>query len=208
MRTLLLLSISILVYCISVSAQYDTGTIIYSTKDNTNPSTIQKNYKVVDFDGDNFVDILFVKDGSPNQLAWYKGDGNGNFTEQKDLLEIDDNHKENEIFYEDMNEDGISDIVFQNSDVGFITLLNGGQGNIINKINNQVIMDDFVRADLKDMADINGDGNIDGIFFTQKDDNDWAKRYCIIGYNKGTGIFNNYEYLQKKPEFLYTSRNW
>lgn len=65
--SLLILSISFA--CLSLFAQYDKGIIIYSE---TNTNTIQKNYKIVDFDKDNFVDILFIKDGNTNQLTWYK----------------------------------------------------------------------------------------------------------------------------------------
>jgi len=201
MRILPLLVISTLLNCLSLFAQYDAGRVIYSEN---NSSTIQKNYKIVDFDYDNYVDILFIKDGSPNQLTWYKGDGSGNFYEQENLLEINDNHKENEIFYENMNEDGINDIVFQNSDSGFTILLNDGQDNISTQVKNEATTtEEFVGVYLKDLADIDGDGDIDGIFFAkegislvpQLSSNDYG--YCLVGYNDGNGNFTNYEYLDR-----------
>jgi len=204
MRLLYLLSINILICCTSIYAKYDTGTVIYSEK---NTSAVNKNYRIVDFDGDNFVDILFIKDGSPNQICWYKGDGNGSFSEQENLLEINECHKENEIHFADMNGDGIDDIVFQNSNTSFTTLLNDGQGNITEQLENEASTDEYIGTDLKELADLDGDGDIDGIFFTKLDnykylwgDVDMHYGYGIIGYNNGSGTFIDYDYLENEQE--------
>lgn len=130
--------LGIFISSLNLFAQYDAGTIIHSETGTSNLNTINKNYIVVDFDGDTYVDIIMVKTSkanNTNQLTWYKGDGNGNFSPQANLLSIEyvswgADYRSNEIFYTDMNEDGIDDIVFQNSETGFTTLLNDGQGNI------------------------------------------------------------------------------
>jgi len=105
--------------------------------------------------------------------------------------------RKNEIFYTDMNEDGIEDIVFQNSDTGFTTLLNDGQGNISAQITNDIATQEFLSADLKELADVDSDGDIDGIFFVEGESNyPWYSYikfgYCLVAYNDGNGNFNNY----------------
>jgi len=106
-------------------------------------------------------------------------------------------YRYNEIFCVDMNEDGNNDIVFQSNDTGFNVLLNDGQGNISAQINNVAATGTLVGADLKEIADV--DGDMDGIF--------WAKTtqyrgYSVIGYNNGTGVFSNYNDLDNDTFFL------
>jgi len=181
----------ILIYS-NLYAQYDAGTQIYSQTSGTNLISVLKNYVVVDFDGDNYSDILMVKANAANnthQLTWYKGDGIGSFTPQSNILNINNGQQENEIFYEDMNEDGIEDIVYQNSYNGFTVLLNDGQGNISVQVDNEVMMDTPIGADLKELADLDGDGDIDGIFWANTDSMFLFQRlgHCLIGYNNGMG---------------------
>lgn len=67
--------LSILISCLNLYAQYDSGTVIYSQTGSTNLTAILNNYELVDFDGDNYADILMVKDAtatSTSQLTWYK----------------------------------------------------------------------------------------------------------------------------------------
>jgi len=75
-------------------------------------------------------------------------------------------------------------------------LLNNGQGNISEQITNEVVAQEFVTVDLKELADIDGDGDMDGVFFARQEDNghfwSWYKGHCLIGYNDGNGNFNNY----------------
>jgi len=202
MRILSLLSI--LLSFLNSFAQYDAGTVIYSE---TNLNSIHKNYKTVDFDGDNLVDILFIKDGFVNILTWYKGDKNGNFSQQDVLLVVENNSLENEIHFADMNGDGIDDIVFQNSNTSFTTLLNDGQGNITEQLENEVLTDEFVGVDLKELVDIDNDGDIDGIFFAKLDNDEylWGNidmhyGYGIIGYNNGNGTLTNFTKLENEKE--------
>jgi len=72
-------------------------------------------------------------------------------------------------------------------------LLNDGQGNITNQINNQVTTGSPWRASLKEVADVDGDGDMDGIFsiIIRYSYND-RHYYCSIGYNNGIGAFSNY----------------
>jgi len=193
--------ISTLFICVNLYAQYDGGTVIYNQTSSTNLTSIQKNYVVEDFDGDFNADVIMVKHNeasNTNHLNWYKGDGNGNFSSQNNLLNVNDEHKENEIFYADMNGDGNKDIIFQNNDTGFTILICDGQGNVSTQLNNNVIINDPPKAaDLKEVADLDGDGNIDVIVYYEID---WPQYggpigYCLIGYNNGTGIFSNYNYL-------------
>lgn len=203
MKILLPVVISILMNCLSLFAQYNDGTVIYSE---TNQNTIQKNYKIVYFDGDNFADILFIKDENQNQLTWYKGDGTGKFSDQNVLYEVKEDYKENEIFYEDMNQDGVDDIVFQNNNIGFTTLLNDGQGNISAQIENEIATEEFAGVDLKELADVDNDGDIDGIFFAKTDSMSfWGQQlgHCIIAYNDGTGTFSNYSILDNEDYSIF-----
>jgi len=184
----------------SLYAQYDAGTVIYNQTSGTNLTSISKNYIVEDFDGDFNADVIMVKYNAvnnTNHLTWYKGNGTGNFSSQNNLLNVNDDHKENEIFYDDMNGDGINDIVFQNDDTVFTTLINDGHGNVIAQINNEVTIDNPFGAMLKEIADIDGDGDIDGIFWNVLEDYYYYPNngYCLIGYNAGNGFFLDYAYL-------------
>jgi len=201
MRILFLTFVFSVSFCnIKLIAQYDAGTVIYDT----NLNAISKNYIIKDFDGDFYTDIIMAKGdvtSNTNQLTWYKGDGSGSFTLQATIMNLDSVHRDNEIFYEDMNGDSIDDIVFQNSDTGFKVILNDGQGNISAQINNEVTIDNPVGADLKSLADIDGDGDIDGIFWYKAESPYYycyscpIQGYFIIGYNDGSGSFSNYMYL-------------
>jgi len=198
----------LLFQCILLSfnlyAQYDAGNIIYSQTSGTNLTAVLQNYIVEDFDGDFNTDIIMVKyntANNANQLTWYKGDGNGSFTPQANLLNVENSHNENEIFYTDMNKDGINDIVFQNSNTGFTILVNDGFGNISSQINNEITYDNPIGVDLKELADIDGDGDMDGIFW-YKVESPYSYCYscptqghCLIGYNNGNGSLSNYVYL-------------
>jgi len=188
--------IPILISSFGLQAQYDAGTVIYSQTSDTDLTSISKNYIIEDFDGDFNADIIMVKTNSVNnnhQLTWYKGDGNGNFAAQSNLLSVGNWYKGNEIFYEDMNGDGNKDIVFQNNDTGFTILLNDGQGNITNQMDNQVTRGSLWRASLKEVADVDGDGDMDCIFsiIIRYSYND-RHYYCSTGHNNGTGTFSNY----------------
>jgi len=181
-------------------AQYDSGTIIYNQTSSTNLTSISKNYIVEDFDGDFNADVIMVKGNATNNsyhLTWYKGNGSGNFIQQANLMNVNILHHQNEIFYEDINKDGNKDIVFQNSYTGFKILLNDGQGNISNEINNTSAIGNLVGADLKEIADVDGDGDIDAIFFAKTDSISFGQNmgHCLIGYNNGTGTFSNHTYL-------------
>ncbi len=177
--------LSVLILTPKLFAQYDAGTIIHS-ETGTNLQTVLKNYQVVDFDGDNYVDIIMIKNdaaNNTNNLTWYKGNGNGDFSPQTNLLSVNNNHKENEIFYEDMNGDGNKDIVFQNSDTDFTVLLNDGQGHITAQVDSDITTDIFLFAFLKEVTDLDGDGDVDLIFSN-----------CTIGFNNGSGIFSSFTY--------------
>ncbi len=201
---------SVLILTPKLFAQYDAGTVIHSVNGEFNFGAIQKNFKVVDFDNDSWLDILVVKDENPNQLTWYKGDGSGNFIEQTTLFEVDNNHINKDIFYEDMDGDNIKDIVFQNSNTRFTILISDGQGNIFTQIANEVTFDNPLESDLKQIADMDGDGDMDGIFWNKTDILRTYMRYnpigeCIIGYNNGSGTFTNYIYLDnERPEMFFT----
>lgn len=189
-------------------AQYDAGTVIYNQTSTNNLTSISKNYLVEDFDGDFNADVIMIKrnvTSNANYLTWYKGNGAGNFTEQTNLLNIENSHNENEIFFEDMNRDGNKDIIFQNNDTGFTILLNNGRGNITAQINNEVTTDNPFETDLKAVADINGDGFKDGIFWNKIDSLSSSQYlgHCLIGYNNGNGFFTNYVYLDNdEPEMF------
>jgi len=196
----------ILIY--KVQAQYDSGTIIYT--ENVVPSDpfddpIIKKYIVVDFDGDYYFDIIKINEGNPSQLTWFKGDENGNFSIQNNMLSVDDKHKENEIFYEDMNGDLIKDIIFQNSDTGFVILLNDGQGNITTQLNNEVITNNSMGTYLKEIADVDGDGDMDGIFWIKEFDENCFEitGNCSIGYNNGDGTFSDYSNLDNNAQAMF-----
>jgi len=201
-------TLCILICSSNLNAQYDNGTVIYSETDNTSLTSVLKNYTVVDFNGDGYSDIILITSKAQtttSQLIWYKGDGSGNFNAQTNLLSIEDGHKENEIFYTDMNEDGNKDIVFQSSDTGFKILLSDGQGNIINQIDQEVTIDNPFGADLKELADVDGDGDMDGIFWNKIDSigSDQHLGRCLIGYNNGNGNLSNYTYLDnEEPEMF------
>jgi len=190
MRVLSLLIISFSICCLSIFAQYDDGTVIYS---NTNLFPISPNYIVEDFDGDFIPDIIMIIaniSNNTNQLTWYKGDGNGNFSEQDNIMEVKEAHKENEIYFKDMNGDEISDIVFQNSSIGFSILLNGGNGDISKQKDDQVTMESSCGANLKELADVDGDCDLDCIFWNKIDCTTDGQHlgYCLIGYNDGNGV--------------------
>jgi len=190
MRDRLSFFLGIFISYSNVCAQYDGGTVIYSNNDST---IIQKNYKIVDFDGDNYVDIILIKEGNLNQLSWYKGDGSGNFSKQANLLEIQDYKTGKEIFYADMNGDKTNDLVFKNSDSGFTILLNDGQGNITSKIDYNLVKEDTIYIDLKEIADMDRDGDMDYIFYENND-----SAYLSIGYNDGSGLPSDYSYINKE----------
>jgi len=192
--------IVILISSFDSQAQYDAGTLIYSQYSSTNLTSISKNYIIEDFDGDFNPDIIIVKSNAANNtnhLTWHKGNGNGNFTPQANIMSVSNTHYNNEIFYEDMNADSIKDIVFQNNDSGFKVLLNDGFGNISAQINNTSAIGNLVGADLKEIADVDGDGDMDGIFFAKTDSLFGGQNlgHCLIGYNNGAGTFANYNYL-------------
>jgi len=208
-KTLTWISLCFTICLSNLNAQYDGGTVIYNQTSSTNLTSISKNYIVEDFDGDFNADVIMVKSNTANNayhLTWYKGDGSGNFTPQNNIMSVNSSHRNNEIFYEDMNEDGIKDIVFQNSDSGFKILLNDGQGNISTQIDNEVITGNPFEADLKEITDVDGDGDIDGIFWTKIESTNYGHYlgYCLIGYNNGNGIFSNYTYLDdNNPEMFF-----
>jgi len=193
----LLLSLSLL--CSNLYAQYNAGTVIYNQNSTTNLTSISKNYIVDDFDGDFNADIIMVKRnvGNFNTLTWYKGNGNGNFTPQANIMSVNNIYYNNEIFYTDMNGDGIKDIVFQNNDTGFVILFNDGFGNIFDQISNTSATGNLVGADLKEIADVDGDGDMDGTWWNQH------LGYSLIGYNNGTGTFSNYNYLDNDVFLIY-----
>jgi len=208
-RKIIIPILSTFIICANLQAQYDTGTLIYDqTSTHLTLTSIQKNYIIEDFDGDFNTDIILIKSDATNNtshLTWYKGDGTGNFSSQNNLLNVNDDHKENEIFYEDMNGDGIDDIIFQNNDAGFKVLLNDGFGNISGQINNTATIGNLVGSDLKEVADVDGDGDMDGIFFAKTDSmyTDINLGHCFIGYNNGTGTFSNYIYLDNDDYSLF-----
>jgi len=203
MKTIFLQTVLIILISSTIlNAQYDTGTVLYNQTSSSNLTSVSKNYIVEDFDGDFNADVIMVKGNATNNtnhLTWYKGNGSGNFVQQANLMSVENIHRNNEIFYEDMNGDDIKDIVFQNSDTGFKILLNDGQGNISAQINNMTPTDNLDRTDLKEIADIDNDGDMDGIFFEMTNSVDFYTQnsgYCHIGYNNGTGTFSNYNYLE------------
>jgi len=109
LRIITLSLISTFIICANLYAQYDNGTVIYNQTSSTNLTSIQKNYIVEDLDGDFNADVIMIKHNATNntnQLTWYKGNANGNFTPQPNIMSIDNTHRLNEIFYEDMNGDG------------------------------------------------------------------------------------------------------
>jgi len=183
-------------------AQYDAGTIIRSENINSFYDLVVKKYIVVDFNGDYYFDIVMINDGNPNQLTWFKGNENGDFSIQDNLLDIGDNYRENEIFYADMNGDAIKDIVFQNNKTGFTVLLNDGQGNISAQIYNEVTPNNTEGISLKEIADVDGDGDMDGIFWIEKFDPLYSEiaGNCTIGYNSGDGTFSDYSNLDNNIE--------
>jgi len=198
----------VLIVQTNLNAQYDNGTVIYNQNSDNNLTAILNNYKVVDFDGDGYSDIVMIKEDvatNTNQLTWYKGNRSGNFSPQANILSINDDHKENEIFYADMNEDGIKDVVFQNSDTGFEILLNDGQGNIVTQINNEVTIDNPFASVLKEIADIDGDGDMDGVFWNKIDNYNFPEYqgHCLIGYNDGNGSFSSYMYLDNEESEMF-----
>jgi len=201
LKMIALILLSILIIFPDLYAQYDSGTVIYNQTSSTNLTSVSKNYIVEDFDGDFNADVIVVKGNdanNTNQLTWYKGNGSGNFVQQSNIMTVENVYRNNEIFYEDMNGDSIKDIVFQNSDTGFTILLNDGQGNISAQINNIAPTDNLDRIDLKEIADADNDGDMDGIFFEMTNSLDFFDQnsgYCHIGYNNGTGTFSNYSYL-------------
>jgi len=189
--------LGILICSSNLNAQYDNGTVIYSKTGSSNITSVLKNYIVVDFNGDNYADVIMVKSNETydtHQLIWYKGDGSGNFSLQRKLLNVEFGDKDNEIFYEDMNQDGFEDIVFQNSHNNFTILFNDGKGNISSFVENKVNTTELYGADLKEVADIDGDGDMDALF-SAKVRNISPLENCMIGYNDGNGNFSNYSYL-------------
>jgi len=192
--------IPFLLLSINLYAQYDGGTVIYNQTSSTNLTSILKNYIVEDFDGDFNADIIMVMHNAvtnTNHLTWYKGNGSGNFSAQTNILNVNDGHKENEIFYEDMNGDGNKDIVFQNSDAGFTILLNDGQGSIVTQLNNNIIVPDLYDSELCEIADIDSDGDMDALFTgtTWSTSPNIYRENCLLAYNTGNGNFSNYNYL-------------
>jgi len=190
MKTLSVLVMSTLLSCINLFAQYDAGTVIYS---DTNSIFIQKNYKIIDFDGDGYTDIIMFKTEGLYRyslLTWFKSDRGESFSEQKSLFDIEGRNEINEFFLGDINKDGTTDIVFQNNDTSFTILKNDGHGNIYEQIDNEVVTEDSLSIDLKQIADMDGDGDIDYIF-----DNN------LIGYNDGSGLISSYEYIDSNIKF-------
>ena len=189
-------------------SQYDDGTVIYSESDESNLKSILYNYAVFDFDGDDFADIVSVIDGaenSPHQISWFKSDEIGNFSAQEIISEVNNLHKNNEIFYADMNEDDIEDIIFQNSETGFTIFLNDGEGNISDQIEIVIEAEEIVGADLKEIADLDGDGDMDCLFFAKIDSSFYNNYFghCLIAYNNGSGAFTSLEYLDNSdPEIF------
>jgi len=61
MKILSLLVTSILLSCLSLFAQYDSGTEIFIESSNFGSNIIQKLYKVDDFNGDGYIDIIMIK---------------------------------------------------------------------------------------------------------------------------------------------------
>lgn len=209
MRCLLTLILIISIGNLKLYSQYNSGTVIYSETDAANPNLIYKNYIVVDFDDDSYADIIMVRRDATNntyQLTWHKGDGSGSFTSQTNIMAIENPFLDNEIFYADMNDDGFEDIVFQDSSAGFKVLLNDGQGNISTQINNEVVATDLHSVNLKEVADIDGDGDKDLLLVgkTQNTAQNIYKENCLIGYNDGSGSFSNYIYLNNNDTKIVT----
>ncbi len=209
-NTLILVIITMVSLTATVQAQYDDGTVIYSESSNSNLVSILNNYEVVDFDGDETLDILVVMDStasSPNQLAWYKGDFDGNFTFQTNISELGSDYRNNEIFYADMNGDEMKDIVFQNDHSAYTIFINDGNGNISSQINNEITIGEFDGIELKELADIDQDGDLDAIIWLKLEGDDWWQYndvnlgHCLIGYNDGDGACSVYNYLDNdNPE--------
>ncbi len=195
-----------------IAAQYDEGTVIYSDSADPELHAMLGNYLVEDFDGDGLVDLLMVWESVPSdigQIGWYKGDGTGNFSAQPNLANVEAAQLRNELFCADMNGDNHKDLVFQNSDSGFTVFLNDGTGNIASQMENTSAVGELVAADLLELADLDGDGDMDGIFFAKIDSVFWGIAgesyygHCLIGYNDGTGAFSEYDYLDNEDAEFY-----
>ena len=193
--------LSTILLCIQLHAQYDTGTIIFSESNESNLNSILNNYELADFNNDEILDIIVIIDSTQNQsnnLTWYMGDGAGNFTLQQTIATIEDSYIDNKIFTADMNSDDFVDIVFQNSETSFTTYLNNGQGLISNQLEIELELGDSIRTHLKEIADYDGDGDMDGIFFAINDsiESDFDFGHLLIAYNNGSGQFPIYDHLQ------------
>ncbi len=179
-------------------AQYDSGTVIYS--ETGNGVSVLRNYIIADFDGDTFVDVITVKDTpTAKQLTWLKGDGNGEFTEQTSISNIDMAYQENDIFYEDMNADGNKDIILQESNTEFKIYFSDGMGGIASQSVNTVTITNPDEISLKTVADIDGDNDMDVLLWIELD----YMLFPMIAYNDGDGNFSNYEYLENEEEQVY-----
>jgi len=180
-------------YYLTSFAQYDNGTEIFKEFGSPGSYIIQELYKVGDFNEDGYIDIIMIKSQPLNDkynLTWYKNNAGETFSEQSSLLNIEKDRIYDDIFLEDINRDGANDIVFQNYHTSF-TLLNDGQGNVKEIIKNELLYEDtlYVWQDsvsllLRDIADMDGDGDIDYIFSN-----------TLIGYNDGSGLISGYEYI-------------
>ncbi len=193
------ITVCLLLLMHELHAQYDSGTVIHSDTGSSTFVSVLKNYIIADFDGDNFQDVLLVKDSAPNQLTWFKGDGNGAFIEQNITANIDMADEENDIFYEDMNADGNKDILLQDSGTGFKIYFSDGTGAISSQTDNTVSSISPDEIGLKTVADIDGDSDMDVLLWSEVD----YVRHPIIGFNDGNGNFSTYEYLENEDAPIY-----
>ncbi len=199
---LILITLSLLLSMPCLQAQYDSGTTIYSETGNNTLVSVLKNYTIGDFDGDNLADVILVKDSTatiPNQLTWFKGNSNGEFTEQNSISNIDNAYPENAIFYEDINADGNKDIILQDSYTSFKIYFSDGGGGISSQSENTFSISNLNEISLKSIADMDGDNDMDILMWASLD----YILFPMIAYNDGSGNFSIDEYLEEEGEPIY-----
>lgn len=152
------------------------------------PGTQNGNFKVLDINNDNQLDVLVLGLNADNELIFnvYKNN-NGTLELSQELKPIYDG----EMAYADFNGDGFLDVVVSGLDSDYNAylgvLMNDGTGTFTLK---EIEGEGLGSASL-DVGDLNNDGHYD--FIVQGDDDDYNGFVKIFLYNPETGDFTKAE---------------
>lgn len=157
----------------------------------SNPNFLTNQYysyqdlKLIDIDKDNDIDVIASIGYNSGRIIWFENEGNGSFSAEKEIIATSSGA--NEIFLDDLNEDGHIDIAAALSASNEIAWY-PNDGNI-SFTEEKIISEDALNAKSVFIADFDNDGDNDVVSASSGDDK-------IAWYeNLGNGEFNTQQVL-------------